>query len=88
MPGYKGKEYYAPVQDDKINTLDKRFLGLSDAQIGLFALPVTVTLTTLVIIILNKRVRRDPVVYISLAIGLIHLYHHYTLVRLQNKYVK
>lgn len=88
MPGYKGKEYYAPAQDDKINTLDKRFIGLTNTQIGLFALPVTVTLTTLVIIILNKRVRRDPVVYISLAIGLIHLYHHYTLTRLQNKYVK
>jgi len=42
MPGYKGKESYAPEQNDKINTLDKRFLGLSDAQIGLFALPTIV----------------------------------------------
>ena len=87
MPGYKGKEYYAPAQDDKINTLDKRFLGLSDAQIGLFALPTIVTLVPLIMILLNKNARFNPIIYIPVAIGAIHLYHHYTLARLQNKYV-
>ena len=32
MPGYKGKEYYAPVQTPDVNKLEKRFLGLTDIQ--------------------------------------------------------
>jgi hypothetical protein len=88
MPDYKGKEYYAPEQNDKIDTLDKRFLGLTNVQIGLFTLPALITLTTLILILMNRKARKNPAVYVSLAIGLIHLYHHYTLTRLQNKYVQ
>lgn len=88
MPDYKGKESYAPEQNDKIDTLDKRFLGLTNVQIGLFTLPALITLTTLILILMNRKARKNPAVYVSLAIGLIHLYHHYTLVRLQNKYVQ
>ena len=88
MPGYKGKESYAPEQTNKINTLDKRFLGLTDVQIGLFTVPAIIILATLILILLNKKARRNPAVYISLSIGILHLYHHYTLARLQNKYVQ
>jgi len=88
MPGYKDEKYYAPEQNDKIDTLDKRFIGLSDTQIGLFALPTIVTLVPLIMILLNKNARFNPIIYIPVAIGAIHLYHHYTLARLQNKYVK
>lgn len=88
MPGYKKQESYAPEQTDKINTLDKRFLGLTDVQIGLFTMPAIIVLATLILILLNKKARRNPAVYISLSIGILHLYHHYTLVRLQNKYVQ
>ena len=88
MPGYKGKEYYAPEQNDKIDTLDKRFLGLSNVQIGLFTLPTIIIITPLVLVLLNKKARRNPLVYVSILIGILHLYHHYTLARLQNKYVQ
>ena len=88
MPGYKGKEYYAPDKNDKINTLDKRFLGLTNVQIGLFALPTIITLIALVLVVLNKKTRRNPIVYVSIFIGILHFYHHYTLTRLQNKYVQ
>ena len=88
MPDYKGKESYAPEQTDKINTLDKRFLGLTNVQISLFALPTIITITPLVLVLLNKKARRNPLVYVSILIGILHLYHHYTLTRLQNKYVK
>ena len=88
MPGYKGKEYYAPEQHDKIDTLDKRFLGLSNVQIGLFTLPTIIIITPLVLVLLNKKARRNPLVYVSILIGILHLYHHYTLARLQNKYVQ
>jgi len=85
MPGYKGKEYYAPEQNDKINTLEKRFLGLTDIQIGLFSLPAFIVLSSVVLIVLNKKARYNPAVLVSLIISLIHLYHHYTLAKLQNK---
>ncbi|ADQ91351.1 hypothetical protein BpV2_184c [Bathycoccus sp. RCC1105 virus BpV2] len=85
MPGYKGKEYYAPEQNDKIDTLDKRFLGLTNVQIGLFSLPVFIVLSSVVLIVLNKKARYNPAVLVSLIISLIHLYHHYTLAKLQNK---
>ena len=85
MPGYKGKESYAPEQNDKINTLEKRFLGLTNVQIGLFSLPAFITLSSVVLIVLNKKARYNPAVLVSLIISLIHLYHHYTLAKLQNK---
>ena len=88
MPVYKGKEYYAPEQNDKIDTLDKRFLGLTNVQISLFALPTIIIITPLVLVLLNKKARRNPLVYVSILIGILHLYHHYTLARLQNKYVQ
>ena len=86
MPGYKGKEYYAPEKNDEVKTLDKRFLGLTDVQIGFFALPTVVVITVALLILLNKKVRKSPSAYISLALAIVHLYHHYTLVRLQNKH--
>jgi hypothetical protein len=85
MPGYKGKESYAPEQNDKIDTLDKRFLGLTNVQIGLFSLPAFIALSSVVLIVLNKKARYNPAVLVSLIISLIHLYHHYTLAKLQNK---
>ena len=85
MPGYKGKEYYAPEQNDKIDTLEKRFLGLTSVQIGLFSLPTFIVLSSVVLIVLNKKARYNPAVLVSLIISLIHLYHHYTLAKLQNK---
>jgi hypothetical protein len=85
MPGYKGKEYYAPEQNDKIDTLDKRFLGLTNVQIGLFSLPAFIALSSVVLVVLNKKARYNPAVLVSLIISLIHLYHHYTLAKLQNK---
>jgi len=88
MPDYKGKESYAPEQTDKINTLDKRFIELSGVKIRLFTIPTIVVLTTLILILLNKKARRNTAVYISLSIGILHFYHHYTLTKLQNKYVQ
>jgi hypothetical protein len=85
MPGYKGKESYAPEQNDKIDTLEKRFLGLTNVQIGLFSLPTFIVLSSVVLIVLNKKARYNPAVLVSLIISLIHLYHHYTLAKLQNK---
>jgi len=58
---------------------------LTDTQIGLFALPTLVVITIALLILLNKQIRRSPGAYISLILATIHLYHHYTLVRLQNK---
>ena len=49
MPGYKGKEYYAPVQTPDVNKLEKRFLGLTDIQIGLFSLPTLVIIGSVVL---------------------------------------
>jgi len=84
MPGYK-LEKYAPTQTPEINTLEKRFLGLTNVQIGLFSLPVFIALSSVVLIVLNKKARYNPAVLVSLVISLIHLYHHYTLAKLQNK---
>ena len=85
MPGYLGKELYAPTQTPEVNTLEKRFLGLTNVQIGLFSLPVFIALSSVVLIVLNKKARYNPAVLVSLIISLIHLYHHYTLAKLQNK---
>ncbi len=43
MPGYK-LEKYAPTQTPEVNTLEKRFLGLTNVQIGLFSLPAFIAL--------------------------------------------
>tara|TARA_Y100000996_G_scaffold326262_1_gene262334 strand:- start:468 stop:722 length:255 start_codon:yes stop_codon:yes gene_type:complete len=84
MPGYL-HEKYAPTQTPEVNTLEKRFLGLTDVQIGLFSLPVFIALSSVVLLVLNKKARYNPAVLVSLIISLIHLYHHYTLAKLQNK---
>jgi len=84
MPGYK-LEKYAPTQTPEVNTLEKRFLGLTNVQIGLFSLPVFIALSSVVLIVLNKKARYNPAVLVSLIISLIHMYHHYTLAKLQNK---
>ena len=85
MPDYKGKEYYAPAQTPEVNTLEKRFLGLTNVQIGLFSLPAFIILSSVVLIVLNKKARYNPAVLVSLIISLIHMYHHYKLAKLENK---
>ena len=85
MPGYPKYEKYAPTQTPEVNTLEKRFLGLTNVQIGLFSLPAFIALSSVVLIVLNKKARYNPAVLVSLIISLIHLYHHYTLAKLQNK---
>ena len=84
MPGYL-KELYAPTQTPEVNTLEKRFLGLTNVEIGLFRLPAFIALSSVVLLVLNKKSRYNPAVLVSLIISLIHLYHHYTLAKLQNK---
>ena len=84
MPGYK-LEKYAPTQTPEVNTLEKRFLGLTNVQIGLFSLPAFIALSSVVLVVLNKKARYNPAVLVSLIISLIHLYHHYTLAKLENK---
>ena len=59
--------------------------SLTDKQIGLLAIPTITVFTIATLILLSKDLRKSPAVYISLFISCIHLYHHYTLVRLQNK---
>ena len=85
MPGYHKLEKYAPTQTPEVNTLEKRFLGLTNVQIGLFSLPAFIALSSVVLIVLNKKARYNPAVLVSLIISLIHLYHHYTLAKLENK---
>ena len=85
MPGYKGKEYYAPVQTPDVNKLEKRFLGLTDIQIGLFSLPTIVIIGSVVLFVLNRKSRYNPFVFVSLILSLIHFYHHYKLAKLENK---
>jgi|TARA_R110000772_G_scaffold51565_2_gene118269 hypothetical protein len=84
MPGYK-LEKYAPVQTPEVNTLEKRFLGLTNVQIGLFSLPAFIVLSSVVLIVLDKKARYNPAVIVSLIISLMHMYHHYTLAKLENK---
>ena len=85
MPGYPKYEKYAPTQTPEVNTLEKRFIGLTNVQIGLFSLPVFIALSSVVLLVLNKKARYNPAVLVSLIISLIHLYHHYTLAKLENK---
>jgi len=84
MPGYK-LEKYAPTQTPEVNTLEKRFLGLTNVQIGLFSLPAFIVLSSVVLIVFDKKARYNPSVLVSLIISLMHMYHHYTLAKLQNK---
>lgn len=76
---------YAPVQTRDVNTVKKRFLGLTDIQIGLFSLPTLIFLSSIVLFVLNRKARFNPVIIVGLIVGLIHFYHHYTLAKLQNK---
>tara|TARA_B100001175_G_scaffold185659_1_gene157625 strand:+ start:2692 stop:2955 length:264 start_codon:yes stop_codon:yes gene_type:complete len=85
MPGYPKFEKYAPERTENVDTLEKRFDGLTDTQVGLLAIPTITVITIVTLVLLNKDSRKNPAVYISLFISCIHLYHHYTLVRLQNK---
>jgi len=59
--------------------------NLTDVQFFLFTMPTIVTLTLALLILLDKRARQNPIAYISLFLSGTHLYHHYTLTRLQNK---
>ena len=85
MPGYPNFEKYAPERTENVDTLEKRFVGLTDTQIGLLAIPTITVFAIATLILLSKDLRKSPAVYISLFISCTHLYHHYTLVRLQNK---
>jgi len=85
MPGYPKLEKYAPEQTESVNTLEKRFVGLTDVQFFLFTMPTIVTLTLALLVLFDKRARQSPIAYISLFLSGTHLYHHYTLTRLQNK---
>lgn len=67
-------------------TINQKDPNLSDTQTALFALPTLVVITITLLILLNKKVRQSPGAYISLTLAIIHLYHHYTLTRLQNKH--
>lgn len=55
MPGYPKYEKYAPTQTPEVNTLEKRFLGLTNVQIGLFSLPAFIVLSSVVLLVLDKR---------------------------------
>ena len=63
----------------------KKNANLTDVQFFLFTMPTVVTLSLAVLVLLDKRARQNPAVYISLFLSGVHLYHHYTLTRLQNK---
>ena len=84
MPGYL-HEKYAPTQTPEVNTLEKRFLGLTNVQIGLFSLPTIVIIGSVVLFVLNRKSRYNPFVLVSLILSLIHFYHHYKLAKLENK---
>jgi uncharacterized membrane protein YfbV (UPF0208 family) len=66
-------------------TVSVKDTSLTDTQISLLAIPTITVFTIATLILLSKDLRKSPAVYISLFISCIHLYHHYTLVRLQNK---
>ena len=71
-----------------INTLEKRFLGLTNVQIGLFSLPTIVIIGSVVLFVLNRKSRYNPFILVSLILSLIHFYHHYKLAKLENKQFK
>tara|TARA_Y200000002_G_scaffold340641_1_gene311324 strand:- start:2537 stop:2752 length:216 start_codon:yes stop_codon:yes gene_type:complete len=68
-----------------MDTQPEKSAKLTDVQFFLFTMPAIVTLTLALLILLDKRARQNPVAYISLFLSGTHLYHHYTLTRLQNK---
>ena len=76
---------YAPVQTRDVNAIKKRFLGLTDIQIGLFSLPTIVIISSVVLFVLNRKARFNPFVLVSLILSLIHFYHHYKLAKLENE---
>jgi len=76
---------YAPVQTRDVKKLEKRFLGLTDIQIGLFSLPTIVIIGSVVLFVLNRKARFNPFVLVSLILSLIHFYHHYKLAKLENE---
>ncbi len=68
-----------------MDTQPKKNANLTDIQIFLFSMPSVITLTLALLVLLDKRARQNPLVYVSLFLSGVHLYHHYTLTRLQNK---
>ena len=68
-----------------MDTQPKKNANLTDVQFFLFTMPTIVTLTLALLVLLDKRARQNPLVYVSLFLSGVHLYHHYTLTRLQNK---
>jgi len=68
-----------------MDTQPEKSANLTDVQFFLFTMPTIVTLSLAVLILFDKRARQNPVAYISLFLSGTHLYHHYTLTRLQNK---
>ena len=67
-------------------TIHSKDTKLTDTQVGKLAVPTLMLITVALLIILNKKIRTSPGAYLSLALGSVHLYHHYTLVKLQNKH--
>ncbi len=67
-------------------TISVKNSSLTDTQIGLLTIPAITVLTLAVLILLNRTSRKNPLAYISLFLASIHLYHHYTLIGLQNKH--
>ncbi len=67
-------------------TIHSKDSKLTDAQVGILAVPTLMLMTVALLIILNKKIRTSPGAYLSLALGTVHLYHHYTLIKLQNKH--
>jgi hypothetical protein len=67
-------------------TVSVKNSSLTDTQIGLLTIPAITVLTLAVLILLNRTSRKNPLAYISLFLASIHLYHHYTLIGLQNKH--
>ena len=68
-----------------MDSQSEKSANLTDVQFFLFTMPAIVTLTLALLILLDKRARQSPIAYISLFLSGTHLYHHYTLTRLQNK---
>lgn len=88
MPGYKGREYYAPEPTEETDSLDKRFfMGLTKTQTGLIAPPVLYFTMVLLVVLMSLPAvyKKRPGLLLPLAIGLyingIHLYHHYLLLK-------
>jgi hypothetical protein len=88
MPGYKGREYYAPQPTEETDTLDKRFfIGLTKTQTGLIAPPLLYFSLALLIVLMSLPAvyKKRPGLLLPLSIGLyingIHLYHHYLLLK-------